>query len=93
MPGAVSVEPEASTVQVSCAQLVVNAATGAWLAGGGPSSAAFSTTVHMVALPEPVGEAVAVRPVTGPADEGVPRSDATAVIRPPPVPRAMLRSS
>ena len=48
MPGAVSVEPDASTVQVACGQLTVNEATGATL--GSASWSGASTTVHMVAL-------------------------------------------
>ena len=50
VPGAVSVEPEASTVQVAVGQLVVNDATGATF--GFAAWSAARTTVHMVALPE-----------------------------------------
>ena len=77
----------------ACTQLDGERRDGSRLAGGGPSSAAFSTTVHIVALPEPTPSTVAVTPASGPADEGAPRSEATEVIRPLPVPMAVLRST
>ena len=49
MPGAVSVDPDASTVQVACGQLAVNDATGATF--GTDVWSGLSTTVHIVALP------------------------------------------
>ena len=48
VPGAVSVEPEPSTVHVACGQFTVNDATGATF--GFTVWSACSTTVHIVAL-------------------------------------------
>ena len=62
VPGAVSVEPEASTVQVAVGQLAVNDATGATF--GLAVWSGWRTTVHMVALPD-AKLAVAVRPGRG----------------------------
>ena len=88
VPGAVSVEPEASTVQVAVGQLVVNDATGATF--GLAAWSGRSTTVHMVALPE-AKLAVAVRPGDAPVGAAALRSEATDVIRPVPMPSARAR--
>jgi hypothetical protein len=88
VPGAVSVEPEASTVQVAVGQLVVNDATGATL--GDTVWSACSTTVHIVALPDEA-LAVAVRAGDAPTPTGAFVSEATEVMRPGPVPRERLR--
>ena len=87
-PGAVSVDPVPSTVLVAVGQLVLNEATGATLGAEAPSGS--STTVHMVALAVATA-AVAVTPALAPTGETLLRSVAIDVIRPAPVPRAMLR--
>ncbi len=87
VPGAVSLEADALTVQVACGQLTVNDASGATF---GPDVwSAPRTTVHIVALREEAA-LVAVRAAVGPVPTGASESDATAVIRPEPVPRARL---
>ncbi len=88
MPGAVSVEVDASTVQVAWGQLVVNAAVGRTF--GLEFWSGFSTTVHIVALPDEA-LAVAVRAGEAPVAAGAFRSEETEVMRPGPVPREMLR--
>ncbi len=88
VPGAVSVEPDASTVQVAVGQLTVNEATGATL--GLTVWSACRTTVHIVALAVETAP-VAVRDVVAPTPEGAFASEATEVIRPAPVPRATER--
>src|SRR3954447_1760514 len=88
VPGAVSVEVDASTVHVAWGQLVVKAATGATF--GSAFGSGRSTTVHMVALALATA-AVAVTPALDPTAEGAPGSVVIEVIRPAPVPRAMLR--
>ena len=88
VPGAVSVEPEASTVQVAVGQLAVNDATGATF--GLAVRSGWSTTVHMVALPD-AKLAVAVRPGEAPSGAAAFRSEAIEVIRPVPMPRASVR--
>ena len=88
MPGAVSVEPEPSTVQVAVGQLAVNDATGATF--GFDVWSAWSTTVHMVALAVDTA-LVAVRAVVGPVPDGALVSDAMELIRPAPVPATKQR--
>src|SRR5918992_1796585 len=88
VPGAVSVDPDASTVQVACGQLTVNDATGATL--GSELGSGRSTTVHIVALPE-AALAVAVTRADAPTGEGAFGSEAMEVIRPGPVPSERLR--
>ena len=75
-------------MQVACGQLTVKEATGATL--GATVWSAWRTTVHMVALAVETAP-VAVRAVVGPTPDGALESEATEVIRPAPVPSAMLR--
>ena len=83
LPGAVSVEPEPSTVQVAVGQLTVNEATGATF--GFTVWSAWSTTVHMVALALETA-LVAVRAGLAPTPTAALVSEATAEMRPAPVP-------
>jgi hypothetical protein len=88
VPGAVSLEAEASTVQVACGQLTVKDATGATF--GFESGSGVSTTLHIVALAVATA-AVAVTPGLAPTGHAEFLSVAIEVMRPAPVPRAMLR--
>jgi hypothetical protein len=88
-PGAASLDPEASTVQVAAGQSTVNDATGA--AFGAESASGARTTVHIVALRDDA-LAVAVTPAEVPTAAGALRSEATAVTRPVPSPTDSARS-
>ena len=75
-------------MHVAVGQVTVNEATGATF--GFTVWSAWRTTVHIVALAVDTAP-VAVRAVVAPGPVGALLSEATEVMRPAPVPSAMLR--